>query len=77
MTTQHDEIRDRLANEYRTLPPLECNFCKSLVPLPPGDATRKEFRYVHRPLGVVFIADVAVLDRNGNPVTIIEVIASH
>ena len=74
---KHNDVRDRLAKEYGTLPPLTCRFCQSCVPLPTSEIISKEFRYTDSGLGVVFIADVAALDEDGNPVAVIEVIASH
>ena len=69
----HDEIRDRIANEYFDLPPLNCRFCKYERPLTVDGISRLVTEHSHRQ----FRADVAALDSKGQVVSVVEVVNTN
>lgn len=69
----HNEIRDRIAQEYFSLPSLNCRFCKYETPLVTEGVSQVVAEHGHRQ----FRADVAALDRQGKVVAVVEVINTN
>ena len=69
----HDEVRDRIAREYFSLPPLNCRFCKYERPLTVDGISRVVTEHSHRQ----FRADVGALDSKGQVVAVVEVVNTN
>ena len=69
----HDDIRDRIANQYFDLPSLDCRFCKSQRPLAVDRISQVVTEHSHQD----FRADVAALDFRGQVVGVVEVVNTN
>ena len=69
----HNEVRDRIAQEYFRLPPLNCRFCKYEAPLPKEDVSQVVTEHGHRQ----FRADVTALNGQGKVVAVVEVVDTN
>ena len=77
--TAHNAMRDKLAAEYKTLPPLICDFCGKTNHFPIADVVRVEYAVRTSGNGSKYRADVAALSSsplhaNGGLLCVIEVI---
>ena len=68
----HDAERDRMADDWRDLPPFTCAGCRSERSFPEAEDIRTEARYRGR-----LRADVAAFDASGRVSGVVEVIYSH
>ncbi|MXX31445.1 MAG: hypothetical protein F4Z51_04265, partial [Chloroflexi bacterium] len=73
LASEHDKLRDRIAQEYFKLPPLSCLFCHSTTSLPTANVARVVTEGSHRH----FRADVAALDPLGRFVAVVEVVNTN
>lgn len=73
LASEHDKLRDRIAQEYFELPPLSCLFCHSTTSLPTANVARVVTEGSHRH----FRADVAALDPLGRFVAVVEVVNTN
>lgn len=69
----HNEVRDRIAQQYLTLPRLNCLYCKRETPLPTEGVVRVVTEHRHDQ----FRADVAALNQQGEIIAIVEVVHTH
>ena len=69
----HDEIRDRIADEYFNLSPLKCRFCKHDRLLPVAGVSRVVTEHSRGS----FRSDVAALNRCGEVVAVVEVVNTN
>ncbi len=67
---KHDEMKERILDEYFRLPPLKCRFCKYESALP----TRSVERVVTEHRHGRFRADIAALDGQGQILGVVEVV---
>ncbi len=69
----HNQIRDRIAEEYFDLPPMRCRFCNSETSLTRDGVVRVVTEHRHR----AFRADIAALNLDGQLVAAVEVVHTN
>ena len=69
----HDEVRDHIAREYFSLPPISCRFCKYDRPI----VTKEVAQVVTERGGRQFRADIAALNQQGEIIAVVEVINTN